>query len=146
MSAGQTFRSSLRPARARLVLGATAAASVLALGSAFTAHADNDSAPAPKLSTEQVRTTTDECAEPDPVDAVPGGSDATPGRDAKDAPVDYEYTGEGPIDAVPGDGDECAEPAPGDDPVEAVPGGYDSTPARGAKDVRVEGELAPAER
>ncbi|MEU9787996.1 hypothetical protein AB0H92_44790 [Streptomyces phaeochromogenes] len=144
MSAGQTFRSSLRPARVRLVLGATAAAAVLALGGAFTAHADNDSAPALKLSTEQVRTT-DECAEPDPVDAVPGGSDATPGRDAKDAQVDYEFTGD-PIDAVPGDGDECAEPAPGDDPVEAVPDGYNSTPARGAKDVRVEGELAPAKR
>ncbi|MEV2192338.1 hypothetical protein AB0I02_15275 [Streptomyces phaeochromogenes] len=145
MSAGQTFRSSLRPARVRLVLGATAAAAVLALGGAVTAHAGNDSAPAPKLSTEKVRTT-DECAEPDPVDAVPGGSDATPGRDAKDAKVEYGFHDEGPIDAVPGDGDECAEPAPGDDPVEAVPGGYDSTPARGAKDVRVEGELAPAKR
>ncbi|MEU9874913.1 hypothetical protein [Streptomyces phaeochromogenes] len=145
MSAGQTFRSSLRPARVRLVLGATAAAAVLALGGAFTAHADNDSAPAPKLSTEQVRTT-DECAEPDPVDAVPGGNDSTPARGAKDAQVDYEFTDGGPIDAVPGDGDECAEPDPGDDPVEAVPGGYDSTPARGAKDVKVDLELAPAKR
>ncbi|WP_328692862.1 hypothetical protein OHA74_31505 [Streptomyces phaeochromogenes] len=145
MSAGQTFRSGLRPARVRLVLGATAAAAVLALGGAFTAHADSDSAPAPKLSTEQVRAT-DECAEPDPVDAVPGGSDATPGRGAKDAQVDYEFTDGGPVDALPGDGDECAEPDPGDDPVEAVPGGYDSTPARGAKDAQVDLEFAPAKR
>ncbi|MEU9955771.1 hypothetical protein [Streptomyces sp. NPDC050982] len=145
MSAGQTARRSLRPARVRLALGATAAAVVLALGGTFTAHADNDSAPAPKASVEKVRTT-DVCAEPDPVDAVPGGSDATPDRGAKDAQVDYEFVEGGPIDALPGDGDVCAEPDPGDDPVEAVPGGNDSTPARGAKDAQVDLEVAPAKR
>ena len=143
MSAGQTFRSSLRPARVRLVLGATAAAAVLALGGAFTAHADNDSAPAPKLTTEQVRIT-DECAEPDPVDAVPGDSDSTPARGAKDAKVDYEFDGGDPVEAVPGD--ECAEPVPGDDPVDAEPGGNVVTPDRGAKDAEGDLEFAPAKR
>jgi coproporphyrinogen III oxidase len=143
MSAGQTFRSSLRPARVRLVLGATAAAAVLALGGAFTAQAANDSVPAPKLTTEQVRVT-DECAEPDPVDAVPGDSDSTPARDAKDATVDYHSTSGDPVDAVPGD--VCAEPEPGDDPVEAEPDGNDVTPDRNAKDATVDLESAPAKR
>lgn len=141
MSAGRTARRSLRSGRARIALGAPAAAAALAIGGTFTAYADN-SVPAPtlKVVVHQVPMT-DVCAEPDPVDAVPGGNETAPDRGAKDAKVAYKLAGGDPVDAVPGD-DVCAEPAPDKDPVDAVPGGNDATPDRGARNA----EPAPAKR
>nr|WSY57343.1 hypothetical protein OG999_49270 [Streptomyces sp. NBC_00886] len=135
MSAGHTVRRSLRAGRVRIALGATAAAATLAMGGTFTAHADT-SAPAPKA--EQV-SKTDVCAEPDPVDAVPTGNDTTP----KENQAYYEFGGGDPVDAVPSDGDVCAEPDPGNDPVDAVPGGSDTVQDHAAAG---DARLAPAKR
>lgn len=137
MSAGHTVRRSLRAGRVRIALGVTGAAAALAIGGSFTAHADT-SAPAPKPVPVQ-GTPVDVCPEPEPVDAVPDGSDNTPEKNQ----WYYEFDGGAPVDAVPGDGGVCAEPDPSSgDPVDAVPGGYDNTPDHNARDLR----FAPAKR
>jgi hypothetical protein len=135
MSAGHTVRRSLRAGRVRIALGVTGAAAALAIGGSFTAHADN-SAPAPKPVPVQ-GTPVDQCPEPEPADAVPGGSDTA----VKNNQVSYRTLGEGPVDAVPG-GD-CTDPDPSKGtPVDAVPGGKDTTPDHSARDAKP----APAKR
>ncbi|MDH6213087.1 hypothetical protein [Streptomyces pseudovenezuelae] len=112
MSAGQALRHSLRSGRVRLALGATVAAAAFAVGGTLTAHADS-AASAPQHKLKQV-SVTDVCVDPDPnpdpdpVDAVPGGDDDLPKPDSTE---NIYY-----------DGDDCAEPVPGDgDAVTAVP-------------------------
>ncbi|MFD9330952.1 hypothetical protein [Streptomyces sp. NPDC060065] len=118
----------------RIALGATVAAAALTIGGGFAAHADN-SEPAPER-VEQAPIP-GECAEPAPVDAVPGGSDDVSDPDAKDVQIDLG-SDEGPVDAVPGDA--CAEPAP-DEYVDAVLEESDDVSDPDAKDVQVDYEF-----
>ncbi|MFF1679652.1 hypothetical protein ACFVYG_26920 [Streptomyces sp. NPDC058256] len=121
----------------RIALGATVAAAALTIGGTFVAHADN-SEPAPER-VEQAPIP-GECAEPAPVDAVPGGSDDVSDPDAKDVQIDLG-SDEDSVEAVPVD-DACAEPVPDEYVDLTMPGENDDTPDRDAKDAQVDYEFA----